>query len=144
MPRHVLTPEERAKGQFKKGRSGNVFKTAAPVTERGRREAKRRKWTKDLAIGAEVLEAVQHKTVEKALAGDVFAQGIVWRHNLAIPRAEAQPQELPGFDSGDAVTAAEAVFKAVAQGELSIERGDLALRMIESRCRISFTVEQIA
>src|SRR5215510_14215203 len=136
MPRHQLTPEERARGtQFQKGKTGNTLGVNQPTSARGIREAKRKEWSEELKLGKDVLLKVQAKTVEKALDGDVFACSVIFRHNVAIPRSEAQPQKIPGFDAGDAVASAEAIFRAVAAGELSIERGNLAMTMIYQRCQ---------
>ena len=144
MPRYQLTPEDRKKGQFKKGKTGNTYGTNTPLSDRGVREAARKAFGEAVKLQEKVLIAVQDVAVQKALAGDGFCIATVMRHHLPIPRSEAQPQPLPGFDAADAVTSAEAIFRAVANGELSLERGNIAMQMVYQRCQVSFTNDQIS
>ena len=144
MPRHILTPQERAKGQFKKGHSGNPRGGNTIVTKRGANEAARKAFGEAVKLSKEVLIQVQDVQVRKALAGDSFAASIVLRHHVPISRTEPQPVVVPGYDDPDPVVAARAVIGAVARGEIAPERGDLMISSLAKGAQLAFMSDQVA
>lgn len=140
-----LDTEAAKRGRFKPGFDARR-NTRGPDAVSGRRLRIRsqQEWRDKIALAVPVLEKVQARLVERAIQGDVFAGSVIMRHNVSVPRAGTEPQTIPGFDSKDAVASAEAIFKEVAEGRLTLERGDIAMRMVCARCQVSFTAEQLS
>jgi hypothetical protein len=114
---------------FEPGHSGNP---------NGRPKGSRNKST----IFAEALlegqrEALFHKLVEKALAGDVAALRLCVDRMLPPRRGRPVTFEMPSIENAkDVSTASAAILAACANGELSPEEAAVLMGLIEAHVRI--------
>src|SRR5215510_13125522 len=145
MPRHILTPAEGVKCQFKKCHSGSA-RGRQHDHHQARREGGSTQglWKDSVKLSKEVLIQVREFQLRKALVGASFAASIVLRHHVPIPRTEAQPVVMPGYDDPDPVVAARAVIGAVARGEIAPERGDLMISSMAKGAQLAFMSDQVA
>lgn len=122
MHESVNPPERGARGQFKKGHSGN------PGGRSGQTQAIRAK----LAEGA---DAVTKKVLSAAKKGDMQACRLILERLVPPVKPTAEPVQFE-LDDSDLPSAARSILRAIAAGELPPDQGRHLIEAISAVAKV--------
>ena len=131
------------RGYFLPGKSGNPAgsKKLTPAETKARERKRRADAARQRAMKAVEEKfiarfgAVAEATIESAIAGDSGSQRLVMERYHPVQRPDSKPVVLEGYD-GPADTASHAVVRAIANGVISPEKGDVLMSILERRANV--------